>query len=124
MIQNAYLFATAMVLDEATERFSPNYRINADRIEQFRNCCDTLCSEALMEKLECTGFNIAVDEHTHRITITLYMDSLDLGSAGFRDILSVGAETEGMHSIGVYAEDNMLCVDFVMNGIWEEVQNE
>lgn len=118
MTHHIYDIAASLVLDEATARFSPNYRVSIELLDHFRAYCAVL--DDVVSEPDCKGYNISVNENTHDITVTLYMKELNIASQSFAKIEEAATKANTDWTVVFRAENDDLCVNVVTSGIWEE----
>lgn len=110
-------FDTAsMVIDDATERFGPMWKINGERLDVLKQYCDAI--DLLSEEFGGKSFEIEVDEITMEITITLECDEIVIESP--EHLLYELAKRTVRYGFSVSEEGNLL-VKFVFQNLWEKL---
>ena len=63
-------FDTAsIVIDEASKRFAPSWKIHPERLDIFHDYCDAL--DDLSEEYEGTALDVSVDEESMEVIVAL-----------------------------------------------------
>ena len=67
-----------MVVDAATDRFSPQFRLNEENLQILREYCEE-CFDPMIRDLEVESMSCDVDEETMDISVSFTMFSLQSG---------------------------------------------
>lgn len=104
----------SIVVEEATERFSPLWKVNDERYDILRQYCDVL--DALAKELDGESFDVEVDEI--KMTISISMECRDMVIESKDHNYCKLAERALAFGFSV-SEDGLLCVKFVFPSVWE-----
>lgn len=106
----------SMVVDEATERFSPLWRVNGDKIKILNQYCDVL--DILSKEFNGVSYEVEVNEITMEIDIALECDEIIIESKDhvFYELIKRSIK----YGFSV-SEDGALIIKFVFPSVWENV---
>lgn len=104
-----------MIIDEATKRFSPLWKLNTERLDIFKDYCNAV--DALVEEFDGESIDVEVDEITMEVTITLECDEVLIESD--THMLYELAKRTTKYGFSV-SEDGNLLVKFVFPGLWDK----
>ena len=105
----------SMVVDEATKRFSPFWKVNQENYDILKQYCDVL--DSLSKKFDGEAFEAEVDEEN--MTIHIGMECHDM---------VIESKEHGYYSLAKRAlsfgfsvsDDGLLCIKFVFPSVWEK----
>lgn len=106
----------SMVIDDATERFSPLWKPNSERLDIFKEYCDAI--DKLSKEFDGESFEVEVDEISLEITVSLECDEVIIESSNH--ILYELAKRTVKYGFSVSDEGNLL-VKFVFPSLWDRV---
>lgn len=105
----------SMVVDEATDQFSPLWRINKERYRILKQYCDVL--DSLVEEFDGESFDVEVDDISITIAITMECREITIESQNHKYY----SLAQRAMSFGFSVSDNgLLCAKFVFPSIWEK----
>lgn len=104
----------SMVIDDASERFSPIWRLNDERINILKEYCDTI--DKLSEEFNGTSFEVEVDDISMEITVVLECEEVIIESS--KHIFYELLKRTVRYGFSVSDEGSLL-VKFVFPSIWD-----
>ena len=104
----------AMVIEDANERFNPLWKINAEKLDIFKQYCDA--ADALSEEFNGESFEVEVDEITMNVTVALECDEVIIGRDNHP--LYELAKRAVRYGFSVSEEGNLV-IKFVFPGLWD-----
>ena len=106
----------SMVVEEATERFSPLWKVSNERYNILRQYCEVL--DSLAKEFDGESFDVEVDEIKMTVSISMECHDMVIESKDH----NYCKLAERALSVGFSAsEDGLLCVKFVFQSVWERV---
>lgn len=106
----------SMVVEEATNRFSPLWEINKERYDILRQYCDVL--DSLVTEFNGESFEVEVDDINMTIAITMECNEITIESKNHMYYSLAQRTTSFGFSV---SDDGLLCAKFVFPSIWEKV---
>lgn len=106
----------SVIIDEASERFKPLWKINDERVDIFKQYCEVV--DSLVIEFGGESLDVEINEVTLETTIVMECDEIIIESSNhiFYDL----AERTVRYSF--YAsEDGSLAVKFVFPSLWDKV---
>lgn len=106
----------SMVVDEATDQFSPLWKINKERYGILKQYCDVL--DSLVEEFDGESFDVEVDDIDMTIAITMECHEITIESQNHKYY----SLAQRAIAFGFSVSNNgLLCAKFVFPSIWEKV---
>lgn len=107
---------TEMVLDEATEQFSPIWVVDEEKKKVLKQYCEAL--DILSEEFNGQAFEVDVDEVKMTISIKMFCEEITVYEEPhlFYDL---GGRALSM-SFSYSEEDDTMAVEFVFPSIWKK----
>lgn len=106
----------SMVVDEATDRFAPLWRINKERYAILKQYCEVF--DSLAEEFGGESFDVEIDESSMMIAIMMECHEITIKSQNHK-YYSLAPRAV---AFGFSVSDNgLLCAKFVFPSIWEKV---
>ncbi len=108
--------AVSMVLEEATKRFSPLWKVDEEKNKILIQYCGVI--DALSDEFDGESFGVNIDEISMNIEITLECQEISIDSSKhlFYSLISKCVSFEVSSST-----DELIYVKFVFPGIWDKV---
>lgn len=118
-MNNTNCFKTVKeVVDKASNRFKPIWKISNERLNILKSYCQMI--DTLMDEFGCTEYAVSVDDNEHKVSIILTCDrwvSIKDRPHVFYQI-AVRAVFVGFYA----SKNNGLDVKFVFPSLWVEAQ--
>lgn len=105
-----------MVLDEATEQFSPIWVVDEEKKGTLKQYCDAL--DILSEEFNGQAFEVDVDEVKMTISIKMFCDEIEVCDETHL-LYKLGKVAKSM-SFSYSKEDDTMAVEFVFPSIWKK----
>lgn len=105
-----------MVLDEATEQFSPIWVVDEEKKGALKQYCDAL--DILSEEFNGQAFEVDVDEVKMTISIKMFCDEIEVCDETHL-LYKLGKVAKSM-SFSYSKEDDTMAVEFVFPSIWKK----
>ena len=104
-----------MVIEDASERFKPLWRINTERLGILEEYCNAI--DALSREYGGESFEVEVDEITMEVTVALECDEIVIEN--YHHVLYELVKRTVRYGFAV-SEDGNLLVKFVFPGLWDK----
>lgn len=104
------------VINDATKRFEPLMRLNAERVEIFKEYCEAI--DELAEEFDGESFEVEVDEITMEVTVILECGEIIISSSGH--VFYELANRTVRYGFSAGGNDNVV-VKFVFPCLWDKV---
>ena len=105
----------SMVVEEATDRFSPLWKVDNDNYSILRQYCSAI--DSISNEFDGESFEVEVDEITMEVTVVLECDEVIIEKDNH--ILYELAKRAVRYGFSV-SEDGNLLVKFVFPGLWDK----
>lgn len=107
--------AASMVIEDANERFAPLWKVDAEKLNVFKQYCEAI--DLLAEEFDGESYEVEVDEITMEITVTLECGEVVVKSKDH--VLYELAKRAVRYGFSAAGGDNLL-VKFVFPSIWDK----
>lgn len=104
-----------MIIDEATKRFSPLWKMNEERLDIFKEYCKGV--DTLAEEFDGESIEVEVDEITLEVTVILECDEVIIETDNH--MLYELAKRTIRYGFST-SEDGNLLVKFVFPSLWDK----
>lgn len=106
----------SMVVEEATSRFSPLWKVNKEKIEILNQYCDIL--DILSKEFDGESYEVEVDEITMEINIALECEEIVITKKDhvFYDLIDRSVKYGFCVS-----DDGSLIIKFTFPSVWESI---
>lgn len=104
----------SMVVEEATERFSPSWRVNQKSYDILRQYCEVL--DFLAKEFDGESFDVEVDEIKMTVAISMECHDMVIESQDHKYFSLAKRALSFGFSV---SENGLLCMKFVFPSVWE-----
>lgn len=102
-----------MVIEEATNQFGSLLKLDEERREELKECCDIV--DILSQRFGGTSYEVEVDDKTNDIIVSLICGEMEVDTTS-DDFYKLMCRAK---KVGFKAYKNeQLQIDFILNSIW------